>query len=87
MNTITVFHKKYCPPCRITMKMLDRLGAPYVARPLDDGSPEAERALAGARALGLTAAPIVELRDGDKRVQTISGYDPMALREIAEAVR
>lgn len=69
------------------MKMLDRLGSPYVARSLEDGSPEAERALAGARALGLTSAPIVELREDDKLVRTISGYDPMALREIAEAVR
>lgn len=87
MNSITVFHKKYCQPCRITMKMLDRLGAPYVLRSLEDGSPEAERALAGARALGLSAAPIVELREGDELVRTISGYDPRALREIAEAVR
>lgn len=87
MNRITVFHKRYCHPCRITMKMLDRLGAPYVARSLEDGSPGAERALAGARALGLTAAPIVELREDDELVRTISGYDPMALREIAEAVR
>lgn len=69
------------------MKMLDRLGAPYIARSLGDGSTEAERALAGARALGLTAAPIVELREDDRLVRTISGYDPMALREIAEAVR
>ena len=69
------------------MKMLDKLGAPYAARSLEDGSPEAERALAGARALGLTAAPIVELREDDELVRTISGYDPMALREIAEAVR
>ena len=87
MNSITVFHKKYCQPCRITMKMLDRLGAPYTTRSLEGGSPEAERALTGARALGLTAAPIVELREGDELVRTISGYDPMALREIAEAVR
>lgn len=87
MNYVTVFHKKYCQPCRITMKMLDRLGVPYVARSLEDGSPEAERALAGARALGLTAAPIVEVRDGDELVRTISGYDTEALREIAEAVR
>ena len=69
------------------MRMLDRLGAPYTTRSLEDGSPEAERALAGARALGLTAAPIVEVRDGDELVRTISGYDPGALREIAEAVR
>nr|DAN47306.1 MAG TPA: hypothetical protein [Caudoviricetes sp.] len=67
--------------------MLDRLGAPYTARSLEDGSPEAERALAGARALGLAAAPIVELREDDELVRTISGYDPEALREIAEAVR
>ena len=69
------------------MKMLDRLGAKYTSRSLEDGSPEAERALAGARALGLTAAPIIELREDNELVRTISGYDPEALREIAESVR
>ena len=70
------------------MRMLDKLGAIYVSRPLDDGSPEAERALRDARALGLTAAPVVELRSGaGEVVRTISGYNPKALREIAEVVR
>ena len=70
------------------MKMLDRLGVVYVARPLDDGAPEAERVLASAKAAGLTAAPIVEVRSEDGEItRTISGYRPAKLREIAEAAR
>lgn len=88
MQYITVFHQPNCQPCRLTMMMLDKLGASYVSRPLDDGSPEAERVLNNARALGMTSAPIVEVRDeSGTLVRAISGYDPKALREIAEAVR
>lgn len=88
MQYITVFHKRHCQPCRLTMKMLDKLGATYVARPLDDGTPEAERVLASAKAAGLTAAPIVEVRSEDGKItRTISGYHPAELREIAEAAR
>ena len=70
------------------MKMLDRLGVTYVARPLDDGSPEAERVLNSARVLGMTSAPIVEVRSehGDL-LRTLSGYRPAELREIAEAAQ
>lgn len=88
MQYITVFHKKHCQPCRLTMKMLDKLGATYVARPLDDGTPEAERVLASAKAAGLTAAPIVEVRSEDGEItRTVSGYRPAELREIAGAAR
>lgn len=88
MQYITVFHKKHCQPCRLTMKTLDKLGVVYVARPIDDGTPEAERVLASARASGLTAAPIVEVRSEDGEItRTLSGYRPAELREIAEAAR
>lgn len=88
MQYITVFHKNRCQPCRLTMKMLDRLGVPYVARPLDDGTPEAERVLAVAKAAGLTSAPIIEVRSEDGEItRTVSGYHPSVLREIAEAAR
>lgn len=88
MKHITVFHKANCQPCRLTMRMLDKLGAAYVARPLYDGSPEAERVLSNARALGLTAAPIVEVRDEHGTlVRTLSGYRPADLREIAGVAR
>lgn len=84
MNYITVFHRPNCQPCRLTMKMLDKLGATYVARPLDDGSPEAERVLRKAKALALTSAPLVEVRDElGELIRTLSGYRPADLREIA----
>ncbi len=84
MQYITIFHKAHCQPCRLTMKMLDRLGVTYVARPLDDGSPEAERVLSNARALGMTSAPIVEVRDEDGAlVRTLSGYRPADLRDLS----
>lgn len=88
MQHITVFHQPNCQPCRLTMMTLDRLGASYVSRPLDDGSPEAERVLNNARALGMTSAPIVEVRDEHGTlIRTLSGYRPAELREIAEAAR
>lgn len=88
MRYITVFHQPNCQPCRLTMRMLDKLGATYVSRPLDDGSPEAERVLNNARALGTTPAPTIEVRDGSGTlVRTLSGYHPAELREIAEAAR
>lgn len=88
MKHITVFHQPNCQPCRLTMRMLDKLGTPYVSRPLDDGSPEAERVLNNARALGMTSAPIVEVRDESGTiVRTLSGYRPAELREIAGVAR
>lgn len=88
MKRITIFHKEHCQACRLTSIMLRKLGALYNLHPLDDGSEEAEAALARAKVLGLTAAPIVELRnEAGEIVRTISGYNPKALREIAEAVR
>lgn len=88
MKRITVFHKKHCQACRLTSIMLRKLGAFYNLHPLDDGSEEAEAAISRAKALGLTAAPIVELRNTEGEIiRTISGYDPKALRKIAEAVR
>ena len=70
------------------MLMLDKFGATYVSRPLGDGSLEAERALNNARALGMTSAPIVEVRDESGiLVRTLSGYRPAELREIAEAAQ
>lgn len=88
MKRIIVFHKKHCQPCRLTSIMLRKLGALYDLHPLDDGSEEADAALARAKALGLTSAPIVELRNAEGEiVRTISGYDPKALREIAGVAR
>lgn len=88
MQHVTIFHLPNCQPCRLTMRMLDKLGAPYVSRPLGDGSPGAEQALRNAKALGMTSAPIVEVRDEyGALTRTISGYNPKALREIAEAAR
>nr|DAS82298.1 MAG TPA: NrdH [Caudoviricetes sp.] len=88
MQHITVFHLPNCQPCRLTMKMLTKIGAAYVSRPLGDGSPEAERVLNNAQALGMTSAPIIEVRDEyGVLTRTISGYDPKALREIAEVSR
>nr|DAS47909.1 MAG TPA: NrdH [Caudoviricetes sp.] len=88
MQHITVFHQPNCQPCRLTMKMLDKLGATYDSRSLDDGNPEAERVLNNARALGMTSAPIVEVRDeSGTLVRTLSGYRPAELREIAGAAR
>ena len=70
------------------MLMLDKLGATYVSRPLYDGSSGAEQALRNAKALGMTSAPIVEVRDESGiLVRTLSGYRPADLREIAEAAR
>lgn len=84
MQYITVFHQPNCQPCRLTMMMLNKLGATYVSRPLDDGSPEVERVLNNARALGMTSAPIVEVRDEHGTLtRTLSGYRPAELREIA----
>lgn len=83
MKHITVFHQANCQPCRLTMKMLDKLGATYDTHPLDDGSAEANAALQRARGLGLTSAPIVEVRgDNGGVIRTVSGYNPKALREI-----
>nr|DAU92759.1 MAG TPA: NrdH [Caudoviricetes sp.] len=88
MQHITVFHQPNCQPCRLTMRMLDKLGAAYVSRPLDDGSLEAERVLNNARALGMTSAPIVEVRDEHGTLtRTLSGYRPEELREIAGVAR
>lgn len=88
MQHIAIFHQPNCQPCRLTMRMLDKLGAAYVSRPLDDGSPEAERVLNNARALGMTSAPIVEVRDEHGTlVRTLSGYRPAELREIAEVAQ
>jgi len=88
MQYITVFHQPNCQPCRLTMMMLDKLGAAYVSRPLYDGSPEAERVINNARALGMTSAPIVEVRDENGvLVRTLSGYRPVDLREIAGVAR
>lgn len=88
MQHVTVFHQQNCQPCRLTMRMLDKLGVAHISRPLDDGSREAERALNNARALGMTSAPIVEVRDEHGTlVRTLSGYRPAELREIAEAAR
>lgn len=88
MQYITVFHQPNCQPCRLTMAMLDKLGASYVSRPLYDGSFGAEQALRNAKALGMTSAPIVELRDEHRKLlRMLSGYRPAELREIAEAAR
>lgn len=88
MKRITIFYKEHCQSCRLTSIMLRKLGVLYNLHPLDDGSEGAEAALARAKALGLTAAPIVELRNTEGEiVRTISGYNPKALRGIAEAVR
>lgn len=88
MQYITVFHRTNCQPCRLTKKMLDKLGAPYVARPLGDGSTGAEQALRNAKALGMTSAPIVEVRDEHgKLLRMLSGYRPAELREIVEAAQ
>lgn len=88
MKHITVFHQPNCQPCRLTMKMLDKLGAPYDSRSLDDGSPESALALSNAKALGMTSAPLVEVRDESGTiVRTLSGYRPAELREIAGVAR
>lgn len=88
MQHITVFHQTNCQPCRLTMRMLDKLGATYTSRSLDEGGPEVERVLNNARALGMTSAPIVEVRDDSGAlVRTLSGYRPAELREIAGVVR
>lgn len=88
MQYITVFHQPNCQPCRLTMMMLDRLGAAYVSRPLNDGSSGAEQALRNAKALGMTSAPIVEVRDEHGTLtRTLSGYCPAELREIAGVAR
>lgn len=88
MKRITIFHKRHCRSCRMTSIALRKLGVLYDLRPLDDGSEESEAALARAKALGLTAAPIVEPRDAEgKIIRTVSGYNPRALRAIAEAAR
>ena len=88
MKRITIFHKEHCQACRLTSIMLRKLGALYDLHPLDDGSEEAEAALARAKALGLTAAPLVELRDADGNIiRTVSGYNPKALRALAEAAQ
>lgn len=88
MKRIIIFHKEHCQACRLTSIMLRKLGVLYDLHPLDDGSEEANAALARAKAKGLNAAPIVELRsEGGEIIRTVSGYDPKALRRIAEAVR
>lgn len=88
MKHITVFHQPNCQPCRLTMKMLDKLGLAYDERSLTDGSPEVERVLNNARALGMTSAPIVEVRnESGALVRTLSGYRPAELREIAGVAR
>lgn len=84
MKHITIFHQDNCQPCRLTARMLDKLGAVYVSRPLNDGSPEAEQAIRNAKAQGMTSAPIVEVRDErGKLLRMLSGYRPAELREIA----
>lgn len=88
MQHITIFHQPNCQPCRLTMRMLDKLGVTYVARPLGDGSTGAKQALRNAKALGMTSAPIVEVRDESGTiVRTLSGYRPAELREIAGVAR
>lgn len=70
------------------MRMLDKLGATYVSRPLGDGSPGAEQAILNAKALGMTSAPIVEVRtESGTLVRTLSGYRPAELQEIAGVAR
>lgn len=88
MQHITVFHQPNCQPCRLTMRMLDKLGATYDSRSLDDESPESAQALSNAKALGMTSAPLVEVRDEHGvLVRTLSGYRPAELREIAGVAR
>jgi hypothetical protein len=66
------------------MKMIDKLGLAYDERSLTDGSPESALALSNAKALGMTSAPLVEVRDDSGAlVRTLSGYRPAELREIA----
>ena len=88
MKHITVFHQPNCQPCRLAMKMLDKLGLAYDERSLTDGSPESALALSNAKALGMTSAPLVEVRDDSGTlVRTLSGYRPAELREIAGVAR
>lgn len=88
MQHITVFHLPNCQPCRLTMRMLDKLGVAYTHHPLGDGSLGAEQALRNAKARGMASAPLVELRDEHgKLLHMLSGYRPAELRKIAEAVR
>ena len=88
MQYVTVFHLPNCQPCRLTMRLLDKLGVTYVSRPLNDGSLGAEQTLRNAKALGMTSAPVVEARDEYGRLlRMLSGYRPAELREIAEAAR
>lgn len=84
MHHIIVFCLPNCQPCRLTVMMLDKLGATYVRRPLNDGSLGAEQALRNAKALGMTSAPIIEVRDEyGKLLRMLSGYRPADLKEIA----
>ena len=88
MKRIIIFHEEHCQSCRLTSIMLRKFGALYDLHPLDDGSEDAEAVIARSKALGLTAAPIVELRCEDGEIiRTVSRYNPKALRVIAEAVR
>lgn len=88
MQHITVFHLPDCQPCRLTMGLLDKLGVAYVSRPLNDDSRGARQALRNAKALGMTSAPIVEVRDErGMLLRMLSGYRPAELRDIAEAAR
>lgn len=88
MQYITVFHQPNCQPCRLTMRLLDKLGVAYVSRPLNDDSLGARQTLRNAKALGMTSAPIVEVRDEYGRLlRMLSGYRPAELREIAEVAR
>lgn len=88
MQYITVFHLPNCQPCRLTMRLLDKLGVAYVSRPLNDDSLGARQTLRNAKALGMTSAPIVEVRDEYGRLlRMLSGYRPAELREIAEVAR
>lgn len=66
------------------MMMLDKLGATYVHRPLNDGSLGAEQALRNAKVLEMTSAPLVEVRDKHgKLLRMLSGYRPADLKEIS----
>lgn len=76
---VTVFGADWCPDCRRSKRLLDRLGVPYVWRDTEDDDAALQEMLAlnGGR----QSIPVVQLPDG----QLLTEPSDPALRKSLEA--
>ncbi|WP_280389814.1 glutaredoxin family protein [Nocardia wallacei] len=77
MPQITVYSRPNCQPCRMTIRQLEKLGAPYVKVDVTEDSEAAERI----KALGYLQAPVVVVGD-----EHWSGFKPQKIAWAAQHV-